>query len=110
MKANHTFAIDFIARLYSDRKTAKLFVRITVNGDRKEISLKETINHKDWESSSETVKGKSIWVKSLNTYIEDVRYRIKVATGNPLISTCFLGRILMNKILKFILKKNFMQA
>ena len=65
MKANNSFAIDFIIRMSkNDRKSALIFARITVNGERKEISLKERINPNDWDSAREMVKGKSIEVVS----------------------------------------------
>jgi integrase/recombinase XerD len=52
MKANQTFGIDFIARLCkSDKNSALLFARITVDGERKEISLKEIVKIKDWDSA-----------------------------------------------------------
>ena len=78
MKAQHTFGIDFIIRLSKNDKTSALiFARITVNGDRKEISLKENINTADWDSSSEMVKGKSEKARSINRCIDEARFRIK---------------------------------
>lgn len=78
MKATMTFAINFIARITkADRQSASLYVRITVNGDRKEISLKEQVHPKNWDSAREIVKGKTSEVKSTNEYIENVRFRIK---------------------------------
>jgi hypothetical protein len=48
MKTNQTFGIDFITRLSkSDKTSALIFARITVDGDRKEISLKESVKIKD---------------------------------------------------------------
>ena len=35
-----------------------IFARITVDGDRKEISLKENIKTSDWDSAREIVNGK----------------------------------------------------
>ena len=78
MKANQTFGIDFITRLCkSDRTSALLFARITVDGERKEISLKEAIKIKDWDSAREIMKGQSIGAKTINCHIDDVRFRIK---------------------------------
>jgi integrase/recombinase XerD len=54
-----------------------IFAWITVNGDRTEISIKEIIKTKDWDSAREMVRGKSIEVKSVNNHIDDIRYRIK---------------------------------
>ncbi len=78
MKANHTFGIDFITRLCkSDKSSALLFAGITVDGERKEISLKESVKIKDWDSAREIVKGHSIVAKTINSHIDDVRFRIK---------------------------------
>jgi integrase/recombinase XerD len=78
MKANQTFGIDFITRLCkSDKTSALLFARITVDGERKEISLKEAIKIKDWDSAREIMKGQSIGAKTINSHIDDVRFRIK---------------------------------
>ncbi len=78
MKSNQTFGIDFITRLCkSDKNAALLFARITVDGERKEISLKESIKIKDWDSSREIMKGHSLGAKTINNHIDDVRFRIK---------------------------------
>ena len=79
MKSNHTFAIDFVTRLCkSDKTSALIFARITVNGERKEISLKENIRAKEWDSAREMVRGKSEEIRALNKYIDDVTFRIKL--------------------------------
>jgi hypothetical protein len=78
MKTTHSFGIDFIIRRCKDnKKRALIYARITVDEERKEISLKEQIDAADWDSKKEIVKGKTEQVKSLNQYIEDVRFRIK---------------------------------
>ncbi len=78
MKTTHSFGIDFIIRRCKEnKKRALIYARITVDEERKEISLKEPIEASDWDSKKEAVKGKSEAVKSLNQHIEDVRYRIK---------------------------------
>jgi len=78
MKSTHSFGIDFvIRRCKTDNKRALIYARINVDGERKEISLKEHINANDWNFTNETVKGKSSEVKALNEYIDDVRFKIK---------------------------------
>ncbi len=78
MKTVSTFSIDFIIRLKKQQKErALLYVRITVNGNRTEISLKEEIITRDWDKKQEIVKGKSKEIKTINNYIEDVRFRLK---------------------------------
>ncbi len=78
MQTTHSFAINFIKRSCSSDKTkALLYARITVDGERAEISLKERITASDWNARREIIKGKSIHTKELNQYIEDVRYQVK---------------------------------
>ena len=78
MKTTHSFAIDFlIRRCKDDKQQALIYARITVDEDRKELSLKERINAVDWDPAKEIVKGKTEQIKSLNKNIEDVRFKIK---------------------------------
>jgi site-specific recombinase XerD len=78
MKTTHSFGVDFIIRkCKEDKNRAYIFARINLDGERREISLKEQINVTDWNFKEETVKGKSIEIKALNKYIDDVRFKIK---------------------------------
>jgi site-specific recombinase XerD len=78
MKTTHSFSIDFIIRRCKDnKKEALIYARITVDEERKEISLKERINAVDWDPQQEIVKGRTELVKCLNKHIEDVRFKIK---------------------------------
>ncbi len=78
MKANNSFTIDFITRLNkNDKSKALVYARITVNGERTEISLKEQVDPECWDSDREEVIGKSQAFKGINKYIEDVRYKLK---------------------------------
>lgn len=78
MRTDHSFALNFIKRNCSnDKKKALVYARITIDGERAEISLKEKINSDEWDSRKEIVKGKSIQVKALNQYIDDLRFGIK---------------------------------
>jgi integrase/recombinase XerD len=78
MKTTHSFSIDFIIRRCKENKQqALIYARITVDEERKEISIKERINATDWDARQEIVKGRTEQVKSLNKHIEDVRFKIK---------------------------------
>jgi integrase/recombinase XerD len=78
MKTTHSFSIDFIIRRCKENKPqALIYARITVDEERKEISLKERIAASDWDTRQEIVKGRTEHVKSLNKHIEDVRFKIK---------------------------------
>lgn len=78
MKTNHSFSIDFIIRrCKEDKQQALIYARITIDEERKEISLKERIKASDWDSRKEMVKGRTETIRSLNQHIEDVRFKIK---------------------------------
>ncbi|HEY2722898.1 MAG TPA: Arm DNA-binding domain-containing protein [Chitinophagaceae bacterium] len=66
MRSTHTFGIDFITRkCKEDKKKAFIYIRITVDEERKEISLKEQIIAASWDSKREMVKGKRSRPKQL---------------------------------------------
>jgi integrase/recombinase XerD len=78
MRSSHTFAIDFIIRRSKgNRQRAIIYARITVDGVRTEISLKEQIDAADWMGKQERVNGKSKDVQACNRHIEDTRFRIR---------------------------------
>jgi site-specific recombinase XerD len=78
MRTTHSFGVDFLIRRCKDnRKQGLIYARITVDEDRKEISLKERIIAEDWDPDREVVKGRTETVKSLNQHIDDVRFKIK---------------------------------
>ena len=60
MEQTHTFAVDFIARKSkTDKNIAFIYARITLDRESKEFSIREEIKFKDWDTKSETVKGRS---------------------------------------------------
>ena len=78
MTTTHTFAVDIIIRRNkNDKEKALIYARITVDGEAKEISLKESIAVAEWDSKTETVTGKSLRVKSINNAISETRDGIK---------------------------------
>lgn len=78
MRSTHSFAINIIKRnCRNDKAKALLYVRITVDNQRAEISLKEEINIAAWDSAREIVTSKGIEAKQLNQHLEAVRFQIK---------------------------------
>ena len=78
MRSTHTFAIDFIIRRCKENNAkAFIYARITVDAERKEISLKEQINAADWDSASETVNRRNIDARAINSLIGNTRVKIK---------------------------------
>ena len=73
MQTNSTFSIIFFTRK-SRSVTNKLsiYIRITVNGKRSEISLKRSILLKDWDASKNRARGNNYKIRILNTYFDQV--------------------------------------
>ncbi len=77
MKSTNTFGIVFYLRKYkiSDGK-APIYARITVDGKRSDITLKRNIEEANWNGAKGMAKGKSEEIRTLNTYLEQVRSRL----------------------------------
>lgn len=54
-----------------------LYLRLTVNSDRSEISLRKWLNPGMWDEYSQTVKGKTEEAKELNSYLLSLRASIQ---------------------------------
>ena len=71
MQTNSTFSIIFFTR--KSRSVANklsIYVRITVNRKRSEISLKRTILINEWDSSKNRGCGNSYKIRILNSYLD----------------------------------------
>ncbi|GAB3366667.1 hypothetical protein GCM10027566_38550 [Arachidicoccus ginsenosidivorans] len=79
MRSPHSFEIEFLIRRCKDDKTSGfIYVRITIDKERAELSLKERIPVADWDSKKKQVRGNSMQVKALNQHMDDVRFKIKL--------------------------------
>lgn len=77
METTQTFGIQFITRENKDIKSGlTIYARVTVNGSRVEISLKQNIASELWDSTKGTVKGNKTEVKELSQFLNDVRTRL----------------------------------
>ncbi len=77
MKTSTTFGVTFFTRLNSKKTdNALIFVRITVNGKRSEISLKRNVSQKLWDKNKSKVKGNTQEARALNNYIQQVRNKL----------------------------------
>jgi site-specific recombinase XerD len=77
MKTTTSFGVTFFTRLNSKKTdNALVFVRITVNGKRSEISLKRNISQKLWDKNKSKAKGNSQEARALNNYIQQVRNKL----------------------------------
>jgi len=77
MKTTNTFGIRFFIKnnLIKDGE-APIYVRITVDGTRVDISLKRKINIYDWNLVLGLAKGNKESTKSLNHFLKELESRI----------------------------------
>jgi site-specific recombinase XerD len=111
MQTNSTFSIIFFTR--KSRSTANelaIYVRITVTGQRSEISLKRTVLFKEWDSSKNRGRGSTYKIRVLNSYLDQVYSQLldchrqlleesKIITANA-IKSRYLGEDDNHKSLK----------
>ncbi|MEH6762800.1 MAG: site-specific integrase [Maribacter arcticus] len=77
MKTKHTFTVIlFTRKSRSNPKQLSIYVRITINGKRSEISLKRNIPTKDWDNNKSRGRGSSQKIRTLNTYLDEVYNRL----------------------------------
>lgn len=90
MKSKNTFGIQFVLRLPKNKKDemAVVYARITVNGRRAEISLKNKVSINNWDEAKGRAKGKREEIVKLNSHMEQVR---------SLIFDCYQELIQQNK-------------
>ncbi len=75
MKSQNTFGIQFITRQIKTDK-ALIYVRITVDSQRVEISLKRYIHPLEWNAAKGQARGSRKEMAQLNTYLEQIRSRL----------------------------------
>jgi site-specific recombinase XerD len=71
---NQLFFLKKTKSLKNDAST--IYLRITVNGVRTEISLQRQCDGTKWSSQSGRVNGKTEEIRALNNYLETVQFRI----------------------------------
>ncbi|MCC4214385.1 site-specific integrase [Leeuwenhoekiella parthenopeia] len=77
MRTNKTFSISFfIRKTKKSPSKALLYVRLTVNGKSKEISLKRELVTDKWNQSQSKVQGSGIEAIQINRKIERVRSKL----------------------------------
>src|SRR5690606_29582676 len=74
MRTANTFGVHFILRMNKEKNgSAAIYVRITVNGARIEMSLKKRVKLSDWNPSRGIAKTKNTDLNILNGFLEQVR-------------------------------------
>ncbi|WP_445734846.1 Arm DNA-binding domain-containing protein [Mariniflexile sp.] len=111
MQTNSTFSIIFFTRKSrSSANELSIYVRITVTGQRSEISLKRTVLIKEWDSSKNRGRGSTYKIRVLNSYLDQVYSQLldchrqlleesKIITANA-IKSSYLGEDDNHKSLK----------
>jgi site-specific recombinase XerD len=76
MEHKNTFAISFYQRIdkIDSKKTAPIFMRLTVKGERVDLSINRRIDVNRWEDGK--AKGNSSEAKQLNLYLDSVKARV----------------------------------
>jgi hypothetical protein len=78
MKSKHTFTVIFFTRKSrSVPNQLSVYVRITVNGQRAEISLKRYVSVNEWDENKGRLHGLTHKARLLNSYLDEVYGEIK---------------------------------
>ena len=73
MKTKSTFTVIFFTRKSRSKiNELSIYIRITVNGKRSEMSLKRTVQASQWDSTKNRGRGSSESIKILNAYLDEV--------------------------------------
>lgn len=77
MKTTNTFGIVFyLKKCKAKEGKAPIYVRITVDGKRCDIAIKQNIDISNWNHGKGMPSGKSDGIKALNIHLEQVRSRL----------------------------------
>lgn len=113
-----SFSIIFYPKSSNLDKSGKapLFLRITVDGKRCELSIKRKIELQNWDSHKGKLKGSNPTAKQLNNFLEEIKsrlYKIQgkfVADGRPysaeMVRNAFQGKDIKYKTLLIIYKEH----
>lgn len=94
----NTFGVIFYLKKYKiNNGIAPIYARITVDGKRVDVSVKRSIEEKNWNGDKGMAKGNREEIRSLNTYLEQVRANIVA---------CYQELVLQKKLITAELVKN----
>ena len=78
MKTVNTFSVILICKMGKNNVSEGLiYARVSVNGERKEISLKEKVSISQWNGEKQQLEGRTPQVKALNTHLDNMLFKIK---------------------------------
>lgn len=77
MKTVNTFGVHFTLRQTKKQEgQLPIYVRIVVNGNRSEVSLKYKVTKEDWNTAKGAAKPKNDLLRQLNNHLEETRTKI----------------------------------
>lgn len=76
MESTQSFGVQFVTRSKNGKANLTIYARITVNGSRSEISLKQRVEPNEWNASTEKGRGRNRRVKELNEFLEKARTKL----------------------------------
>lgn len=75
---NDTFTINFVTRKVKSRQDESLiYVRLTLNQERREFGMRIRIKSSEWDSKTQSVKGNSQTIKTINNNLELIANKYK---------------------------------
>jgi integrase/recombinase XerD len=85
MKTVSTFSVILICRPGKNKiNEGLIYARISINGEQREISLKEKIALDQWNADKQQVEGRTPPTKALNTHLDNVLFKLKNITAPSL--------------------------
>jgi len=100
-----TFSIPFYLQRNKATKDGKapIYLRITVNGRRSQISIKRKISITKWNNEAGKVIGTTLEVKELNRYLNSLEHRVLYQIRNDKLELCIMVPILNDvRLLHFL--------
>ncbi|MET4082988.1 site-specific recombinase XerD [Pedobacter sp. UYP30] len=112
MRTTNSFGVHFILRMNKAKNgSAPIYARISVNGERIEMSLRKTVKIIDWNNIKGLAKPKTIELKTLNNDLEKARGMVSsiyqnLSVGNTLVTAV----LIKNRFLGIEQQENTLQS
>jgi len=107
MRAENTFSVNVFCREKKGTSLGILYLRIAIDNQTRELSLKESIPMERWNAQRQMVAGSATEIKDLNKYIESIKFRVRQKyrvlqdreepVTAEILKEAFLGRTKPNK-------------
>jgi integrase len=102
MKSNLSILFYPKSRSSSNNILVPIYLRITINGERAEISIKRKIQLIKWNGDGGRARGTTLESREMNSYLDSIRYRIyeiqkRLFDQNKIISAQLVKNIFIGK-------------